>query len=117
MRVDRFSSFFTAFVHLLPDGCDLRSGQASYTAQVRGVVKDPSGAMVPQATITITNDATGISTTAHTDDHGLYILTGLRPAVYTIKRREQDFARPSKRMSCCRSTSRQRSISHCIRWA
>ena len=60
-------------------------GQASYTAQIRGVVKDQSGAMVPQATITITNDATGIAVTAHSDDHGLYVLTGLRPAVYTIK--------------------------------
>jgi carboxypeptidase family protein/TonB-dependent receptor-like protein len=60
-------------------------GQASYAAQVRGVVKDQSGAMVARATITITNDATGISTTAHSDDHGLYILTGLRPAVYTIR--------------------------------
>src|SRR6266496_5015696 len=60
-------------------------GQASYTAQVRGVVKDQSGAMVPQATITITNDATGISTSARSDANGLYILTGLRPAVYTIK--------------------------------
>ena len=60
-------------------------GQASYTAQVRGVVKDQSGAMVPNVTITITNDATGIAVTGHSDDHGLYILTGLRPAVYTIK--------------------------------
>jgi hypothetical protein len=60
-------------------------GQASYTAQVRGVVKDQSGAMVTNATIIITNDATGIVTTAHSDDHGFYILTGLRPAVYTIK--------------------------------
>jgi len=60
-------------------------GQASYTAQVRGVVKDQSGAMVTQATVTITNDATGISATTKTDEHGLYILTGLRPAVYTIK--------------------------------
>src|SRR5215467_12948256 len=60
-------------------------GQASYTAQVRGVVKDQSGALVTQATVTITNDGTGISATAKSDDHGLYILTGLRPAVYTIK--------------------------------
>src|ERR1700758_1556168 len=60
-------------------------GQASYTAQVRGVVKDQSGAMITNATITITNDATGIVTTAHSDENGLYILTGLRPAVYTIK--------------------------------
>ena len=60
-------------------------GQASYTAQVRGVVKDQSGAMVAQATVVITNDATAIATTAHTDSNGLYILTGLRPAVYTIR--------------------------------
>src|SRR6058998_4169804 len=60
-------------------------GQASYTAQIRGVVKDQSGALVANATVTITNDATGISETARSDDHGLYILTGLRPAVYTIK--------------------------------
>src|SRR5437660_1610827 len=60
-------------------------GQASYTAQIRGVVTDQSGALVPHATITITNDATGISVTARSDDHGQYILTGLRPAGYTIK--------------------------------
>src|SRR5438132_13007069 len=60
-------------------------GQASYTAQIRGVVTDQSGALVPHAIITIINDATGISVTAHSDDHGQYILTGLRPAVYTIK--------------------------------
>src|SRR5689334_20497023 len=60
-------------------------GQASYTAQVRGVVKDQSGAMVPQATLTITNDGTGITTTAKSDENGLYVLTGLRPATYTIR--------------------------------
>ena len=60
-------------------------GQASYTAQIRGVVTDQTGAVVPNATITITNDATGIAMTAHSNDHGLYVLTGLRPAVYTVK--------------------------------
>ena len=87
MRVDRFSSLFsTAFsliFCLMAAIC--ASGQASYTAQIRGVVKDASGALVPQATITITNNGTGISTTAHTDNNGMYILTGLRPAVYTIR--------------------------------
>ncbi len=86
MRVRRYlpviSLFvFAAFLFVTA----IAYGQASYTAQVRGVVKDQSGALVAQATVTITNDGTGISTTAHTDDHGLYILTGLRPAVYTIK--------------------------------
>ncbi len=60
-------------------------GQASYTAQIRGIVKDQTGALIVNASITIVNDATGIAATAHSDDHGLYLLTGLRPAVYTIK--------------------------------
>jgi hypothetical protein len=60
-------------------------GQASYTAQVRGVVTDQTGAVVQGAQVTITNDGTGIATTVHTDDRGLYTFTGLRPAVYTIR--------------------------------
>ncbi len=84
MRVCRRSlSSFAGVIVLL--SATLAVGQASYTAQVRGVVKDQTGAVIPHATVTITNDATGISTTASSDDHGLYILTGLRPAVYTIK--------------------------------
>ena len=86
MRVDRRSlRSFAGAVTLLLVSAALVLGQASYTAQVRGVVKDQSGAMIPGATVTITNDATGISGTAKSDDHGFYILTGLRPAGYTIK--------------------------------
>ncbi len=66
-------------------------GQASYTAQVRGVVTDQSGALMVNTTITITNDATNIAQTAHTDDHGQYFLAGLRPAVYTIKAQSSGF--------------------------
>lgn len=60
-------------------------GQGSYTAQIRGTVTDPSGAMVRDAAVTITNDATGISVLAKSNQQGLYILTGLRPASYTLK--------------------------------
>src|SRR5215470_9920571 len=47
--------------------------------------------MIMDASVTITNDATGISTAAHSDANGLYILTGLRPAVYTIKAEKPGF--------------------------
>jgi hypothetical protein len=77
--------YAVSFVLLLLSFSTTAFGQAGYAAQVRGVVKDQSGAMIPRATVTITNDGTGISAVAHTDDHGLYILTGLRPAVCTIK--------------------------------
>src|SRR5947209_9672274 len=84
-------------------------GQASYTAQIRGVVKDQSGALVPNATITITNDATGISETSRSDDHGLYVLTGLRPAVYTIKADAAGF-RPAEEKNVVLQVAQQTTI-------
>jgi len=58
--------------------------QASYTAQVRGTITDPTGAVIPNAEVTITNSATNIAASTHTNEHGLYILTGLRPAKYAL---------------------------------
>jgi hypothetical protein len=66
-------------------GISIAFSQGSYTAQIRGTVTDPSGAILRDAVITITNDATGIATVAHSNGEGLYILTGLRPASYTLK--------------------------------
>ena len=60
-------------------------GQGSYVAQVRGRITDQSGAVVSNATVTITNVGTNIAETAHTDEHGEYFFTGLRPADYTVK--------------------------------
>jgi len=65
--------------------------QAAYQAQIRGEVTDQSGAVVVNAAITITNDATNIAQVTHSDDHGQYFLVGLRPAVYTIKAESKGF--------------------------
>ncbi|HTW30966.1 MAG TPA: carboxypeptidase-like regulatory domain-containing protein, partial [Candidatus Sulfotelmatobacter sp.] len=63
----------------------LAMAQGSYEAQVRGQVTDQSGAVLVNATVTITNVATNIAQTAHTNDHGEYFFTGLRPATYSVK--------------------------------
>ncbi len=60
-------------------------GQASYTAQLRGTVTDPSGAVVPKAKVTITEDATNVSSTSATNEVGQYIFAALRPSTYTLK--------------------------------
>ena len=65
--------------------------QASYAAQIRGVVTDASGAVIPNVAITITNDGTNISQPARSDERGKYFLAGLRPAVYTIKAEGKGF--------------------------
>jgi hypothetical protein len=60
-------------------------GQGNYRAQLRGVVTDASGAVVPNATVTIRNVGTNISSAARTDDKGSYYFTGLVPATYDVK--------------------------------
>src|SRR5579863_1393393 len=82
--------FFFCLSILLLAASPLR-GQASYQAQIRGLVSDQSGALVAGATVTITNDATSISQVAHTDEHGQYFFVGLRPDVYTLKVESKGF--------------------------
>jgi Carboxypeptidase regulatory-like domain/TonB dependent receptor len=60
-------------------------GQASYQAQIRGVVSDASGAVIPNATVTITEIGTNVSQTAKTGQSGDYILRALRPSTYVVK--------------------------------
>jgi hypothetical protein len=58
--------------------------QGSYRAQLRGVVSDPTGAAVANATVTIRNTGTNISSSAQTDAKGSYYFTGLTPASYVV---------------------------------
>ncbi len=60
-------------------------GQGTYQAQIRGVVSDPTGAVVGNATVTITENVTNLTTTAKTGSDGYYILRGLRPSTYSVK--------------------------------
>jgi hypothetical protein len=71
--------------------------QTSYTAQIRGSVADPSGAVIQNATVTIRNVGTNISTVAKTDSKGLYLLPNLRPDNYVIKAEAAGFRGQEKR--------------------
>lgn len=55
------------------------------TALLRGTVTDSTGAVVPGATVTMTNVATGVSEKRPTDGAGRYLFADLKPAVYTAK--------------------------------
>src|SRR5580698_3636968 len=54
------------------------------TTSLRGVVKDPSGAVVPNAKITLTNAATGQVLNATSNAAGEYSFSQVSPASYTI---------------------------------
>src|SRR5690348_14684054 len=47
-------------------------GQGANQGSIQGTLTDPSGAVVPSATLTATNAATGIAFTTSSDANGLY---------------------------------------------
>ena len=51
---------------------------------ITGTVTDPSGAVVPDTTVIVTNQATGDSRTTTTNSTGEYHVPALQPALYTI---------------------------------
>ncbi|MGB6476459.1 MAG: TonB-dependent receptor [Candidatus Sulfotelmatobacter sp.] len=65
--------------------------QGSYRSQLRGVVSDAAGAVLPNATVTITDSGTNISTHTVTDGKGEYVFTGLRPSTYSVKAESPGF--------------------------
>ncbi len=58
---------------------------------ITGTVTDASGAVIPNATVTATNDATGVSKTATTSSAGTYQFNDLIPGTYTVKMESQGF--------------------------
>jgi hypothetical protein len=60
------------------------AAQSIATAQLNGTVKDPSGAIVPGATVTATDPSKGLSRSDTTDGGGNYQLLQLPPGTYSI---------------------------------
>jgi len=54
------------------------------TTSLRGTIKDPAGALVPGARITVSNSANGQNFSATTDASGVYQFAQIPPAKYTI---------------------------------
>lgn len=62
------------------------------SGDIRGTVKDSSGAYLPHVPITITDTATGFQRATTTGDAGEYHLTGLPPATYDVTAKGSGFA-------------------------
>ena len=61
------------------------------TGSLRGQVADPSGAVIPQASITVTS-ASGVSSTGTSDASGQYAISGLAPGQYTVTAKAPGFS-------------------------
>jgi len=64
----------------------------SSTTSLHGVVTDAGGALVPQATVTITDGSTGFARTTTTDTQGVYQFVQIPPATYTVSVSAKGFA-------------------------
>ncbi len=59
-------------------------GQIAGTGSIQGTVTDPSGAVVPGASVTATNVATGVETSRTTNGAGFYVLSPLPAGAYNL---------------------------------
>lgn len=66
------------------------------TGQITGTVLDPSGAVVPNAKVTLTGVATGVKRTSATNSAGIYLFPSLVPGDYTVTVEAQGFKSVAK---------------------
>ena len=63
------------------------------TGSIQGLTSDKSGAIVPNATVTVTNTATGLSRNSESNASGLYDFPSLPPGDYTVTGEAKGFAK------------------------
>jgi hypothetical protein len=66
-------------------------GQGTSGATLRGVVRDPGGAVVPNATVVLLSAARGVRREARSSDDGTYVFTSVDPGPYTVRVESQGF--------------------------
>lgn len=72
------------FFLILISSIGISAAQAVDSQQISGTVTDPSGAAVPQADVTVINEATGVSRAVKSNDDGNYVVLNLPVGIYTV---------------------------------
>jgi len=85
----KVASFF-AFATLL--GACVLGAWGQSTASISGTVTDPSGAVIPNAQVTIHSLATGLDRVVSTDSAGLYAVPSLIPGDYKVQATARGFS-------------------------
>ncbi len=63
---------------------------------IQGVVTDGTGGVIPGATVTAANTATGVEYTAESNEAGLYSVPFLSPGTYNVSAASEGFARSTR---------------------
>jgi Carboxypeptidase regulatory-like domain/TonB dependent receptor len=82
------------FVEILALALLISTGScyAQFNAGVQGTVQDTKGAVVPNATVTLVNDATGVRRSTVSTANGVYRFTSLAAGNYTLSTTVQAFS-------------------------
>jgi hypothetical protein len=70
---------------------DTAYAQSMNAGDIRGIVTDPSGAAIPDVTVTVLNKNTGVSKDFTTNQDGLYDTSSIVPGTYEITFSKQGF--------------------------
>ena len=89
MNTDNSSRFFSGLLIILALALSA-SGQGT-ASRVTGVVTDASGAVVPGATVTLTNEGTQVSFPTETTDSGTYVFDSVQVGTYTVTVEKEGF--------------------------
>lgn len=91
MRIRTLSPVFALLI-LLVTAFSFRADAQAVFGSIVGTVTDPSGAVIPNATVTITDVNKGISQTAVTNGSGNFEVSRLIPDTYVVKAKAGGFA-------------------------
>lgn len=91
--------FSIALVLLLVGAAPSLRGQQS-TGSVNGTVRDASGAVVANASIVLSNDATSVQRTIESNGSGVYVFSNVLPGTYTLTARKDGFDTVNRTNSC-----------------
>src|ERR1700744_3955883 len=89
----KFSLQVLVLVLILLLSIGSQTAQASVTATISGVVRDPSGAVIPGAQVVARNHQTDAAVTVLTDAQGFYSLQGLPVDTYDVEINKGGFKR------------------------
>ncbi len=84
-------AFFCGLFILLP----IISANAQFRAGIQGTVADSTGALVPDASVTLTNKETSAKQTTTTSADGFYRISGLPPGTYQLVVEKTGFKKQS----------------------
>src|SRR5258708_2870725 len=69
------------------------TAEAQFRGGIQGVVTDPAGATVSDATVTLTNNETSVSHTTKSGAGGVYVFSALAPGSYRLSVERDGFAK------------------------